>query len=122
MQPTEGGDVVIVNCWQVHQLPADLPDQLSVFNHLINGAGDKVTQADGFGHVPAQWQDGDLILSYYLLPIPSDIADGEYHLLTGLYRPDTSRRIPIAQGDHVAEQVQTGPYTFANGLLQFQDP
>jgi len=122
LHPTDGGDVVIVNCWQVHQRPAELPDQLSVFNHLVNGAGDKITQVDGLGHASTQWRDGDLILNYYLLPIPSDIADGEYHLLTGLYRLDTGRRIPIAQGDHVAEQVQTGPYTFEKGILQPHDP
>ena len=122
LHPTDGGDVVIVNCWQVHQRPAELPDQLSVFNHLVDGVGDKITQADGLGHASTQWRDGDLILNYYLLPIPSDIADGEYHLLTGLYRLDTGRRIPIAQGDHVAEQVQTGPYTFEKGMLQPHDP
>ena len=122
LQPTDGRDVVIVNCWHVHQRPADLPDQLSVFNHLVDGGGNKVTQADGLGHVPTQWRDGDIILNYYLLPIPSDIADGEYHLLTGLYRLDTGRRIPIAQRDHVAEQVQTGPYTFEKGRLQIHYP
>ena len=122
LHPTDGRDVVIVNCWHVHQRPADLPDQLSVFNHLVDGGGNKVTQADGLGHVPTQWRDGDIILNYYLLPIPSDIADGEYHLLTGLYRLDTGRRIPIAQRDHVAEQVQTGPYTFEKGRLQFHNP
>lgn len=122
LQPTDGTDIVIVNCWLVHHRPADLPDQLSVFNHLVDGNGEKVTQVDGLGHVPAQWQDGDMILSYYLLPIPPDIANGEYHLLTGLYRLDTGRRIPIAQGDQVAEQVRTGPYSFENGLLQSRDP
>ncbi len=122
LQPTDGRDVVIVNCWHVHQRPADLPDQLSVFNHLVDGSGNKVTQADGLGHVPTQWRDGDMILNYYLLSIPSDIADGEYHLLTGLYRLDTGRRIPIAQRDLVAEQVQTGPYIFTKGRLQSHNP
>lgn len=122
LQPSEGRDVFIVNCWHVHQRPADLPNQLSVFNHLVDAAGNKVTQADGLGHVPAQWRDGDLILSYYFLPIPSEIADGEYHLLTGLYRLDTGSRIPLAYRDHFAEQVQTGPYSFENGKLQSHQP
>ena len=122
LQPTDGGDVFGTNCLQVHQRPADLPEKLKVFNHLIDSGGEKVAHADGLGHVTTLWLDGDIILNYFLLSIPSDIADGEYHLLTGLYRLDNGRRIPVAQDDQFAEQVQTGPFTFEDGLLQSNRP
>ncbi len=122
LQPTDNGDVIITNCWRVHQRPAELSDQLKVFNHLVDGDGEKVTQADGLGLVPSQWREGDIILNYYLMPIPAGIPDGEYHLLTGMYRLDTSRRIPISQDGQFAEQAQTGPYSFEKGVFQPSGP
>ena len=122
LQPTDNGDVIITNCWRVHQRPAELSDQLKVFNHLVNGNGEKVIQADGLGLVPSQWRDGDIILNYYLMPIPAGIPDGEYHLLTGMYRLDTSRRIPISQDGQFAEQALTGPYSFEKGVFQPNGP
>ena len=122
LQPTDNGDVIITNCWRVHQRPAELSDQLKVFNHLVDGDGEKVTQADGLGLAPSQWREGDIILNYYLMPIPAGIPDGEYHLLTGMYRLDTSRRIPISQDGQFAEQAQTGPYSFEKGVFQPNGP
>lgn len=118
----DNGDVIVTNCWRIHQKSADLSDQLKAFNHLIDGNGEKVAQADGLGHVPSQWREGDIILNYYLMSIPADIPDGDYQLLTGMYRLDTSRRVPIAHDDQFAEQAQTGPYSFKRGILQTHVP
>ena len=118
----DNGDVIVTNCWRIHQKPADLSDQLKVFNHLIDGSGEKIAQTDGLGHVPSQWREGDIILNYYLMSIPADIPDGDYQLLTGMYRLDTSRRVPIAHDDQFAEQAQTGPYSFKRGILQTHVP
>lgn len=122
LQRIDNGDVIIQNCWRIQQRPAELSDQLKVFNHLIDGEGEKITQADGLGHVPSQWREGDIILNYYLMPIPAGIPDGEYHLLTGMYWLDSSRRIPISQEGQFAEQAQTGPYSFKQGVLQTNGP
>lgn len=122
LQRIDNGDVIIQNCWRIQQRPAELSDQLKVFNHLIDGEGEKITQADGLGHVPSQWRGGDIVLNYYLMPIPAGIPDGDYHLLTGMYWLDTSRRIPISQEGQFAEQAQTGPYNFEKGVLQTNGP
>ena len=122
LAPTDGKDVVATHCLAVQQRPPDLPDQLKVFNHLVDDAGNRVAQADGLGHVAEHWKDGDLILNYYLLSMPSDLADGDYHLLLGLYRLDTGDRFPIAQGAQSAEQALTGPYAFEEGRLQRRSP
>ena len=34
LQPTDGRGLIVVNCWHVRQRPADLPSQVSIFNHL----------------------------------------------------------------------------------------
>lgn len=122
LQRIDNGDVNVTNCWRIHQKPANLSDQLKVFNHLIDRDLEKIAQADGLGHVPSQWREGDIILNYYPMPIPADIPDGDYQLLTGMYRLDTSRRVPIAQDDQFAEQAQTGPYSFKKGILQTYGP
>ncbi len=122
LQRIDNGDVIVTNCWRIQQKPGDLSDQLKVFNHLVDGDGEKITQADGLGLVPSQWREGDILLNYYLMPIPADIPDGEYNLLTGMYWFDTSRRVPISQDGHFAEQAQTGPYIFEKGVFQRDGP
>ena len=54
LQRLDNGDVIVTNCWRIHQKAADLSDQLKVFNHLIDKDGEKIAQADGLGHVPSQ--------------------------------------------------------------------
>ncbi len=108
-QPT-AKTLIVVSCWQVLRRPADLPDQLSVFNHLVDGNGNRLAQADGIGHQPAQWRDGDFVVNYYLLTLPADLPAGDYYLLTGFYRLDNGQRIPVEQAGQVTDHLRTGPF------------
>ena len=110
LHPTDGRGLIVVNCWHVRQRPADLPSQVSIFNHLIDGEGNKLSQADGLGHLPSQWRNGDVILNYYLLPVPADLPSGEYYLLTGFYRLDNGQRIMIEHDGRDTDQLRTGPF------------
>ena len=110
LRQTDGRDLIVVNCWLVRQRPADLPAQLSIFNHLLDGEGNKLAQADGLGHLPSQWRDGDLILNYYLLPVPADLPSGEYYLLTGFYRLDDGQHITIEQNGRHNDHLRAGPF------------
>ncbi len=110
LRPTDGRDLIVVNCWRIDQRPADLPPQISIFNHLVDGDGNKLSQADGLGHLPIYWRDGDLILNYYLLPIPADLPDGDYYLFTGFYRLDNGQRIMIEHDGHQTDHLRTGPF------------
>ncbi len=117
LHPTESGDLIVVNCWHIRQRPVDLPMQLSIFNHLVDSDDNKFTQADGLGHLSAQWRDGDMLLNYYLLPMPADLSDGEYYLLTGFYRLDTGQRIPVEQDDRLTDQLRVGPFVIEKGSV-----
>ena len=110
LQPTDGRGLIVVNCWHVRQRPADLPSQVSIFNHLIDGEGNKLSLADGLGHLPGQWRNGDVILNYYLLPVPADLPSGEYYLLTGFYRLDNGQRIMIEHDGRDTDHLRTGPF------------
>ena len=110
LHPTDGRDLIVVNCWHVHQRPANLPSQVSIFNHLVDGEGNKLSQADGLGHLPSQWRNGDVILNYYLLPLPADLSSGEYYLLTGFYRLDNGQRMMIEFDGRDTDHLRTGPF------------
>ena len=110
LRPIDRRDLIVVNCWHVRQRPADLPTQLSVFNHLLDSEGEKLAQADGLGHLPTHWRDGDLIMNYYLLPLPADLPEGEYYLLTGFYRLDNGQRIMVEHEGHQTDHLRTGPF------------
>jgi hypothetical protein len=76
----------------------------------IDGEGNKLSQADGLGHLPSHWRNGDVILNYYLLPVPADLPSGEYYLLTGFYRLDNGQRMMIEFDGRDTDHLRTGPF------------
>jgi len=77
-------------------------DNLSVFAHLVDGAGRPVAQHDGLpanGGFPTWiWEAGDTIVDRHQIDIPPDLAPGDYRLLVGLYNPTDGRRVLTANG------------------------
>jgi hypothetical protein len=72
--------------WWLHWRTADgpSPHQTHVFNHLLDGSGHRVAQADAPAFRPDQWRAGDVVVSQFLLPWP---AEGErpFTIRTGIY-------------------------------------
>ncbi len=78
---------------------ATIPENYSVFVHLVNEGGEIVAQADG---APAQglrptigWRDGEVIVDNYRLALPPDLPSGVYRLYVGLYDPADFSRLPV---------------------------
>jgi 4-amino-4-deoxy-L-arabinose transferase-like glycosyltransferase len=68
----------------------------TVFVHVVDAAGQRVAGADAQPPVPAsQWGRGEVIVDEHSLPL-AGLPAGEYHLVVGLYRPDTGARLPVA--------------------------
>jgi 4-amino-4-deoxy-L-arabinose transferase-like glycosyltransferase len=68
----------------------------TVFVHIVDAAGQRVAGADAQPPVPAsQWGRGEVIVDERSLPL-AGLPAGEYHLVVGLYRPDTGARLPVA--------------------------
>ena len=79
-----------------------------VFNHLLDGDGNLMAQADGpplpdplLRRGTGDWDDPEEIIysREYLLSLPEDLPPGEYILVTGFYRRDTGQRLLSPTGE-----------------------
>ena len=79
-----------------------------VFNHLLDGEGNLVAQADGpplpdplLRRGTSAWDDPEEIIysREYVLTLPDDLATGEYTLVSGFYRRDTGQRLLAPTGE-----------------------
>ena len=105
-----GQAIVLRHYWQADQATDSVQH---VYNHLLNDAGEIVAQVD---YIPlwdarrpsTSWDDPEEILvgREFTLELPADLAPGTYQLLSGLYDPETWRRLLAPDGGeglHIAE-------------------
>jgi 4-amino-4-deoxy-L-arabinose transferase-like glycosyltransferase len=71
--------------WRLYWRTADNPDPADyhIFNHLLTTDGQRLAQADAAAFAPWQWQPGDVVVSHFILPWPSDAAD--LRMRSGMY-------------------------------------
>jgi hypothetical protein len=84
--------------WQaLEQAPADY----AIFLHLLDAQGQTVAQRDTlirYGDYPTtHWQPGEIVLDLADLPLPVDLAPGEYNLELGVYDIATMARLPVPE-------------------------
>ena len=69
-----------------------------VFMHLLDETGNMVQAYDRppqNGAFPTRlWQPGDTVEDAWQIPLPEDLAVGEYQLVAGWYRLDDLSRLP----------------------------
>jgi hypothetical protein len=103
-----GGSLRLTLYW--HALE-DGKESYSVFNHLIDGQERIWGQMDGVpggGALPTSgWIAGEYITDEYVIPVKEEAPPGEYLIETGMYDPQTMRRLPLfdAQGVPVGDRV-----------------
>ena len=82
------------------QSAALVDEDYDVFVHLRDKAGNIAAQSDRqplAGLAPTSlWQKGDIIRDPILLPLPADLAAGEYDLLLGVYLRETGERLSLS--------------------------
>jgi hypothetical protein len=108
-----GRDFHLVLYWQA---VAPVTESYTVFMHLVDAAGQVVTQQDDLpvmGLAPTHtWAPGRLVRDPYRLSIPATSAPGRYQLHVGLYTP-TGRipwTLPDGTGsDHLSFAVEVLP-------------
>jgi hypothetical protein len=95
-----GDRVAVVLYWQATE---PVTEDLSIFLHLLDPAGELIWQDDGaadHGDRPTwSWAPGETILDPHTVVLPSDLSDGEFVLATGLYDWQTGERLPVYQSD-----------------------
>jgi len=103
--------------WRALALPRD---SLTVFIHLLDGAGRYVTGHDYTplgGACPTylwfpKWLPGQTLTDPYRLVLPADLPPGDYTLEVGMYGMTSLRRLPVvdlATGNLAGDRVILGP-------------
>lgn len=76
----------------------------TVFNQLLNESGQVVAQKDSWPLAgqwpPTCWADGEKVTDFYTIPLPPDLAEGRYTLLTGWYDARDGVRLVTAVGEN----------------------
>jgi hypothetical protein len=99
-KPGPGDRVPLVLYWQA---TSPVTDDLSIFLHLTNDAGELIWQDDGaadHGSRPTwSWGSEETIVDPHTVVLPSDLTEGEYALVAGIYDWRTGERLPVYRPD-----------------------
>jgi hypothetical protein len=104
----QGSTCSIQLYWQAE---ASLDVDYTVFVHLVGEDGLIAGQHDGMpeeGAYPTSgWQPGEVVVDEHRFEVAGDVPPGDYELLVGLYRLETSERLPVlgADGQPVSDTV-----------------
>jgi 4-amino-4-deoxy-L-arabinose transferase-like glycosyltransferase len=88
-----------------------LPDDLAIFIHLTDEAGEIVGQYDGLDAAAATLHRDDSVLQRHVIPLPAEMKPGVYTLHLGLYRRGDGRRLLLDGG---GDRVELGRCLQAN--------
>ncbi|MBN1886998.1 MAG: glycosyltransferase family 39 protein [Thermoflexales bacterium] len=81
------------------------------FNHLVDAEGKRVGQADGVGFPARSWRVGDIVMTWFEVPIAPDAAPGTYTMRVGMYTYPDIQNVPVVDeaGNPVSDAVEVGP-------------
>jgi hypothetical protein len=102
------GEVSLTLYWQALR---EMDKSYTVFIHLLDDASQIWGQKDNppvSGTSPtSEWRDGEVVEDSYVVPVQTDAPQGTYHIIVGMYDPQTMQRLPVSgkegqvQGDSV---------------------
>ena len=94
--------------WTVRAVP---DASYHFFNHLVDDEGQRWGQKDGPGYPAGQWQEGDVVVSWFDIPIAPDAPPGEYWVLTGMYTYPEGVRASVLdeRGQPASDALRLGP-------------
>jgi hypothetical protein len=94
--------------WQVHwETGAAGEADYHFFNHLMDGDGRRVGQADAAAYPARQWRTGDRVVSRYTVSRPGEAA-GPLWMRTGMYTYPAVENVPVLDvaGNPCADAVE----------------
>ncbi len=111
-----GGTLRLALYWTVRAAP---DASYHFFNHLVDDEGQRWGQKDGPGYPAGQWQEGDVVVSWFDISISPDTPPGEYWVLTGMYTYPEGVRASVLdeRGQPVSDAVRLGPIEVGLGSL-----
>ncbi len=112
-----GDTVELLTTWRVTD-PASIgplhpptfkPDTV-FFTHLLDHAGNIITQRDALDAPSWSWHAGDTILQVHKLDLPAVLQTGEYRPFVGIYDRQTGERLPLYDASaSTPETLYPGP-------------
>jgi len=98
-----GDTISLATYWAFGDVPAEEQGvSHSLFNHLLDAEGKKITQRDGFGLPERYWREGLVLVQWFDLELPPETPAGDYTLITGMYRlSDLSRCQVLDEGNAI---------------------
>jgi len=103
-----GSDLRLALYWTVRAVP---DASYHFFNHLVDDEGQRWGQKDGAGYPAGQWREGDVVVSWFDIPIAPDAPPGEYWVLTGMYTYPEGVRASVLdeRGQPIGGSLRLGP-------------
>jgi hypothetical protein len=104
--------------WQAER---PLDQNWTVFVHLLDSAGNLVTQQDSqprAGRYPTSvWDQGEVVEDLHDLVLPPDLAEGDYQVVVGLYTVADGVRLPVldSQGNSTGDTLPLVTLRLADG-------
>lgn len=100
-QARPGEAVLVQLTWHAGSPPPG--EDLTVYVHLLNRAGERVAGHDGapllWLRPTSTWAEGETLVDRHGFLIPQGLPTGEYTLRVGMYRPESGERLRTAQGE-----------------------
>jgi uncharacterized membrane protein len=107
----------LVLYWQAEQ---KMETDYTVFLHVVGPDGriwaQRDVPPDNGAYPTSRWAAGEVVADPVRVLLPSDLPDGPFEIILGMYRPDTGQRLPILdeQGQPIDDKVVLGRVTLAN--------
>ncbi len=90
--PGPGGRLTVLTAWKVAR---PYPAELVLFTHLLDAAGNLVTQQDRLDAPAWQWGAGDRFVQVHTLNLDATLPPGAYALAVGFYTRADMTRLPL---------------------------
>ncbi|NDJ51772.1 MAG: hypothetical protein GYB68_01655, partial [Chloroflexi bacterium] len=81
--------------WQVVDVP---PPPVSLFAHLLDEAGQLRSAGDALSIPVEHWEPGMVFVQRHRFDLPSDLPNGTYRIVTGLYSLESGERFGALDG------------------------
>jgi hypothetical protein len=109
-----GGTFRWTMAWRVRSLPSQGIDY-HWFNHMVDEAGKRVAQMDGVGFPARSWRVGDIVVTWFDVPIAPDATPGTYTMRVGMYTYPDIQNVPVVDkaGNPVSDAIEVGPLEIA---------